>query len=196
MATYPYRYLAEFITDDFKDAVVAQAVKNVKAASGVARQRLDRAVRNAGLSAPGFRPGKVPLQQVAKPLLTPVSKNSRATPFTTNEEIAYAIFALWLESKPELKAKTAAFLQEKEMPVREALPPEGFEETIKLSEIEVLAGEMGAPSDGDEALYDDTALMLVCLLGRAPVAEAEETEDVAAPEDEGGATQEQPQQPA
>ena len=174
MAAYPYTYLAGFMNPDFQQVVVTQALKNVNTANGAAKQRLDRAVRSAGVSAPGYRPGKIPLNQVARPLLTPTSKGSRLTHFTGNEEIAYAIFALWVESKAELRARVADFLEGKGMPVSEELPAGGFSETLKASEMEALAGEMGASSEADSAVYDDTALMLVCLLGRAPVPDGEE----------------------
>jgi hypothetical protein len=170
---YPYTYLASFMNPDFQSAVVVQAIKNINTASGAARQRLDRAVRNAGVTAPGYRPGKIPLNQVARPLSTPLKKNSPITPFSADEDIAYAIFALWVESKAELRASVAAFLQEKGLSFSEELPPGGFPETLTISEMDALAGEMGASSEADSAIYDDTALMLVCLLGRAPIPDPE-----------------------
>jgi hypothetical protein len=169
MPTYPYTYLASFMNRDFQATVVSQAIKDIHKADGDVRQRLDRAVRAAGVRAPGYRPGKIPLNQLARPLVTPVSRNSTATPFTTSEEIAHAILELWVASKPELRERVAAFLNEKDLPVSAELPAGGFEETLKASEMEALAGEMGASSEGDSAAYDDTALMLVCLLARAPV---------------------------
>ena len=39
-----------------------------------------------------------------------------------------------------------------------------------------LARELDAPSDGDTAVYDETALMLVCLLGRAPAPDEDEAD--------------------
>jgi hypothetical protein len=188
VATYPYTYLASFMNQDFQAVVVAQAVKDINKASGALRQRLDRAVRSAGVNAPGYRPGKIPLNQVGKPLVTPIRKNSPVTPFNGNEEIAHAIFALWVESKADLRGSVAAFLQQKGLAFSEELPEEGFAETLKASEMEALAGEIGASSDVDSAVYDDTALMLVCLLGRAPVpdeAMPEEEQPPAAPRHEG-----------
>jgi hypothetical protein len=41
--------------------------------------------------------------------------------------------------------------------------------------MDALTKEMGAGEEGD--LYDNTALMLVCLLGRAPVYDEEEATD-------------------
>jgi hypothetical protein len=192
MPNYPYTYLASFMNRDFQATVVAQAVKDINQASGALRQRLDRAVRSAGVNAPGYRPGKIPLNQLARPLVTPVSRNSPVTPFTGNEEIAHAIFALWVESKAELRGRVAAFLQEKGLPFSEELPEGGFAETLEASEMERLAGDMGASSEGDSAAYDDTALMLVCLLGRAPVpgeATRKEEEPAEAARDEAAAAE-------
>ncbi len=175
---YPYTYLASFMNPGFRATVVSTAVKEINKAPGSLRQQLERAVRSAGVQAPGYRPGKIPLNQVAKPLVTPASRTSQVTPFTSSEDIAFAIFRLWLDAKAELRAQVAAFLQEKGLPFSEELPADGFEETLKTSEMEALAGELGATSETDPAVYDDTALMLVCLLGRAPVpdGEAEEAE--------------------
>jgi hypothetical protein len=169
LPTYPYTYLASFMNRDFQATVVAQAIKEINKADPAARQRLDRAVRNANVRAPGYRPGKIPLNQLARPLVTPLKQGSPVTQFSSNEDIAYAIFTLWLAAKAELRGRVAAFLQEKGLPFGESLPEGGLTETIKASEMEALAAELGAPSDGDSAAYDDTALMLVCLLGRAPV---------------------------
>lgn len=178
MAAYPYTYLASFMNPGFQSAVVSTAVKHINQAPGVLRQRLDRAVRAAGVQAPGYRPGKIPLNQVAKPLVTPISRASQVTPFTSREEIAHAVFALWLDAKAELRSRVGEFLKEKDLPFNEELPEGGLEGTLKTSEMEALAGELGASAETDAAAYDDTALMLVCLLGRAPVPDevAEEAE--------------------
>lgn len=178
---YPYTYLAAFMNPGFSATVVATAVRASNQAPGPLRQRLDRAVRAAGVTAPGYRPGKIPLNQVARPLVTPVSRTSQVTPFSSSEEIAASIFSLWVGAKGELRAKVAAFLQEKGLPFSETLPEAGLEGMLKTSEMETLAGELGASSETDSAAYDDTALMLVLLLGRAPVpdeeADAEETSE-------------------
>lgn len=174
MATYPYTYLAAFMNPDFQQIVVGRALRHAAKSTGPDRKRLEKAARAAGVSAPGFRPGKIPLQQMAKPLSTPVSRSSQVTPFTANEEIAAPVFALWIESQGELRASVAAFLAEKGLPFSETLPAESFEATMPVSEMDALTKEMGVAEEGE--LYDDTALMFVLLLGRAPVYEVEEEE--------------------
>ncbi len=64
--------------------------------------------------------------------------------------------------------------------ISEELPAGGLPGTLKTSEMEALAGEMGASTEIDAAVYDDTALMLVLLLGRAPVSDEEVEEEAAA----------------
>jgi hypothetical protein len=193
VAAYPYTYLASYMNPDFRATVVSAAVREVNKAPGVLRQRLDRAVRSAGLQAPGYRPGKIPLNQVAKPLVSPLSRTSQLTPFSSNEDLAYAVLTLWLDAKAELRSRVAAFLQEKGLPVREELSEGGLEGELKVSEMEALAAELGAPSDTDTAAYDETALMLVCLLGRAPVPDEEGTEEEEETGDaEEGETEESP----
>jgi hypothetical protein len=169
MATYPYTYLASFMNPDFQLVVVNQALRQALKRGGPAKQQIEQAARSAGVSAPGFRPGKIPLQQLARPLVTPVSRNSQVSAFTSSEEIAAPVFALWVESQPELRARVSAFLTEKGMTFSETLPEAGLEEMLPVSEMDALTKEMGAGEEGD--LYDNTALMLVCLLGRAPVYE-------------------------
>ena len=71
----------------------------------------------------------------------------------------------------------AAFLGEKGLAFSETLPAEGFAETLPVSEMDALAKELGAAEDSEQ--YDNTALMLVLLTGRAPVYEED------APEAEG-----------
>lgn len=183
MAAYPYTYLASYMNPDFRATVVATAVREVNKAPGALRQRLDRAVRNANLQAPGYRPGKIPLNQVAKPLVMPLSRTSQLTPFSSNEELAYAVLSLWVNAKADLRAKVVAFLTEKGLPFSEDLKETGLEGELKVSEMEALAKELGAPSDVDTAAYDETALMLVCLLGRAPAPD-EEVEELEAEEAE------------
>lgn len=172
MTTYPYTYLASFMNPGFQQSVVSQALRHAAKSGGPAKQRLERAAREAGVRAPGFRPGKIPLQQLARPLVTPISRNSQVSAFSSNEEIAAPVFALWVESQSELRASVAAFLAGKGLSYSEALPAEGFEETLPVAEMDALTKEMGAGEEGD--LYDNTALMLVCLLGRAPVYEEDE----------------------
>jgi hypothetical protein len=191
VANYPYTYLASFMNPDFRATVVSAAVRDVNKAPGVLRQRLDRAVRSAGVQAPGYRPGKIPLNQVAKPLVTPRARNTDVSPFTSSEDIAYAVFTLWLDAKAELRQRVAAFLEGKGLPFSEELPPGGFAETLKTSEMEALAGEMGASTETDAAVYDETALMIVCLLGRAPLPD-EAVEDEQAPAGEQPAASEEP----
>ncbi len=169
MANYPYTYLAAFMTPGFRATVSALAIRDINKAPGPLRQRLDRAVRAAGVQAPGYRPGKIPLNQLARPLVAPVSRASQVKPFTSNEDIAYTVFSLWLGAQVELRAKVAAFLGGKGLPVLEELPEAGLPGELKTSEMEALAGELGASSETDSAAYDDTALMLVLLTGRAPV---------------------------
>lgn len=171
MTTYPYTYLAAFMNPSFQQTVVNQALRHAAKSGGPAKQRLEKAVRAAGISAPGFRPGKMPLQQMAKPLVTPVSRSSQVSPFSANEEIAAPVFALWMESQAELRASVAEFLTGKGMPYSETLPAEGFAGTMPVSEMDALAKELGAPEDSEQ--YDNTALMLVLLTGRAPVYEEE-----------------------
>jgi hypothetical protein len=173
MTTYPYTYLAAFMNPGFQQTVVNQALRQAAKSGGPAKQRLEKAVRTAGISAPGFRPGKMPLQQMAKPLVTPVSRSSQVSPFTANEEIAAPVFALWIESQGELRASVAEFLTGKGMPFSETLPAEGLPESMTTSEMDGLAKELGAPEDSEQ--YDNTALMLVLLTGRAPVYEEEKT---------------------
>jgi hypothetical protein len=173
MATYPYTYLAAFMNPDFQRVVVAEALKHAAKSGGAARQRLERAARSAGISAPGFRPGKMPVQQLAKPLVTPVSRSSQVTPFTGNEEIAAPIFVLWVDAKADLRSSVSAFLAQKGLPFSETLPAEGFADSMSVDEMDALTREMGIDQEADSAAYDDTALMLVCLLGRAPVYESE-----------------------
>lgn len=187
MTTYPYTYLAAFMNPGFAQTVVNQALRHAAKSGGPAKQRLEKAVRAAGVSAPGFRPGKIPLQQLARPLVTPVSRGSQATPFTTSEEIAAPVFSLWLEAQGELRASVAAFLAGKGMAVVEALPAEGLPESMTTAEMDALTKELGAAEDTEE--YDNTALMLVLLTGRAPVYEeaTEEAEDDAPSESDGTA---------
>jgi hypothetical protein len=173
MTTYPYTYLAAFMNPGFQQTVVNQALRQAAKGGGPAKQRLEKAVRAAGISAPGFRPGKMPLQQMAKPLVTPVNRSSQVSPFSANEDIAAPVFALWLEAQAELRAGVVEFLTGKGMPFSETLADEGFAATMPVSEMDALAKELGAPDDSEQ--YDNTALMLVLLTGRAPVYEEEET---------------------
>jgi hypothetical protein len=122
MATYPYTYLAAFMNPGFQQSVVNQALRHAVKTGGPAKQRLERAAREAGVSAPGFRPGKIPLQQLARPLVAPVSRNSPVSAFSSSEEIAAPVFTLWVESQAELRASVAAFLAEKGMAYSETLP--------------------------------------------------------------------------
>lgn len=165
----------------FQQSVVSQALRHAAKSGGPARQRLEKAARAAGVSAPGFRPGKIPLQQMAKPLATPVSRSSQVTPFTANEDIAAAVFPLWVEAQAELRAQVAAFLTEKGLPVSETLPDDGLPDKMTTAEMDALAKEAGAPEEGEQ--YDNTALMLVLLSGRAPVYEEEEGEEEEAAEE-------------
>ena len=158
--TYPYTYLSNYMDPAYQQIVVGQAIKHVDKASTVARQRLEKAVRNAAVQAPGFRPGKAPLSALAKPLLKH---------FVSDPNIARAVFTIWVESQEELREQVSAFLQEKGLTLSENLPPEGFSEDWSASEMEALAEELGAIAESDSAKYNDTALMLVCLLGRAPL---------------------------
>jgi hypothetical protein len=179
MTTYPYTYLAAFMNPAFAQTVVNQALRHAAKSGGPDKQRLEKAARGMGVSAPGFRPGKIPLQQLARPLVTPVSRGSQATPFTTSEEIAAPVFSLWRASQPELAAGVAAFLTAKGVSVIEALPADGLPATMTTAEMDALTKKAGAAEDTEE--YDNTALMLVLLTGRAPVYEEE-----AAAETEGG----------
>jgi hypothetical protein len=180
MTTYPYTYLAAFMNPGFAQAVVSQALRHAAKSSGPDKQRLEKAARSLGVSAPGFRTGKIPLQQLARPLVTPVSRGSQATPFTTSEEIAAPVFTLWVESLPELRASVAAFLAGKGMTVIDALPAEGLPESMTAAEMDALTKELGAAEDTEE--YDYTALMLVLLTGRAPVYEEEAADEETASE--------------
>ena len=68
MTTYPYTYLAAFMNPAFAQTVVNQALRQAAKGGGPDKQRLEKAARGLGVSAPGFRPGKIPLQQLARPL--------------------------------------------------------------------------------------------------------------------------------
>lgn len=182
MTTYPYTYLASFMNPSFQQSVVGHALRYAAKSGGAARQRLEQAARAAGVSAPGFRPGKIPLQQMARPLVAPVSRSSQVSAFTSSEEIAAPIFELWVASQPELRASVAAFLTEKGLPVHETLPAEGLADQMTTAEMDALTKELGAPDEGEQ--YDNTALMLVLLTGRAPVYEEEGEEAEAAEEHE------------
>ena len=170
MTPHPYTYLSQFMNPDYQQIVVGRAIKHFDNASNVAKQRLEKAVRNAGVQVPGFRPGKAPPRALAKPLLEY---------FVSDPNIARAVFTLWLESQEELGEQVSAFLQEKGLAFSEDLPPKGFSEDWSAAEMEALAEELGATAESDRAKYDDTALMLVCLLGRAPLRPAEADPEIA-----------------
>jgi hypothetical protein len=171
---FPYTYLASFMNQPFRQTVAAAALREIASAPGPLRQQLERAVRAAHLSAPGYRPGKIPLPQVAKPIVTPLSRASDASPFTTRDDLAHAVFSLWLHAQPELRGRVAAFLTEKGRTVHDELPAAGLDGELKIADMEALAAELGASSETDPATYDNTALMLVLLLAQAPVPDAEE----------------------
>jgi len=161
--SYPYLVLNLIMEDSYRRRVIGRALEHRAKASPETRKALNGVLRtHVRRIGGGFRSVE------RAPAFVLVEGTNQA--FQASNEVVFTVLLAWMEAQAPLAADVRAFLDAEEITYpAESLPPDGFSGEWSAARMLELADKHLAAHPGADR--DDTALMLCCVTGNAPVGE-------------------------
>jgi hypothetical protein len=160
---YPYLVLNLVMQDSYRRRVIGRALEHRAKASPETRKALNAMLRTyVRRIGGGFRSVE------RAPAFVLVDGTNQA--FQASNQVVYTVLSAWMEAQEPLAADVRAFLEAEAIAYpAEPLPADGFPGEWSAARMLELADKFLATHPGADK--DDTALMLCCVTGNAPVGE-------------------------